>query len=314
MPTESPLPVVFLMGPTAAGKTRLALALCKRMPCEIISVDSAMVYRGLDIGTDKPPPEVLRRHPHRLVDICDPAEPYSAGRFRRDALSCIAAALRAGRLPLLVGGTGLYFRSLTRGLSRLPAASPQVRERLAREARLRGWPALHRRLRAADPETARRVHPHDRQRIQRALEVWEASGRPLSELQRRAPPAPPEFRPLRLIVAPSERQWLYRRIENRFQTMLERGLVDEVRALRARNGLSPGLPALRLAGYRQVWRYLQGELRYGEMQAAAIAATRQIAKRQLTWLRSETEALRFDSCRCDLQDSVLARLAAAGGR
>jgi len=280
-------PVVLLMGPTAAGKTDLALRLAERLPVDLVSVDSAMVYRSMDIGTGKPPPEVLARAPHRLIDIREVTETYSAGEFRRDAMREIESIRADGRIPLLVGGTLLYFRALERGLSPLPRAAPAVRERLEAQAERCGWPALHARLAAVDPAAARRIHPNDSQRIQRALEVFEVSGRRFSEWHRSGPrPAGPAGPVVRLAVAPAERGDLHRAIDTRFRAMVERGLVDEVRGLAARPGVGPDLSSMRAVGYRQVWDHLQGRSDHAEMVERAIAATRQLARRQLTWLRS----------------------------
>ena len=280
-------PIVLLMGPTAAGKTDLALRIAERLPADLVSVDSAMVYRGMDIGTGKPSPEVLARAPHRLIDIREVTETYSAGEFRRDAMREIGSIRADGRIPLLVGGTLLYFRALERGLSPLPRAVPSVRERLEAEAERSGWAALHARLAAVDPEAARRIHPNDAQRIQRALEVFEVSGRRLSEWHRSGPrPAGPAGPVVRLAVAPAERGDLHRAIDARFRAMVERGLVDEVRDLAERPGVGPDLPSMRAVGYRQVFDHLQGRSDHGEMVERAIAATRQLARRQLTWLRS----------------------------
>ena len=280
-------PIVLLMGPTAAGKTDLALRLAERLPADLVSVDSAMVYRGMDIGTGKPPPEVLARAPHRLIDIREVTETYSAGEFRRDAMREIESIRADGRIPLLVGGTLLYFRALERGLSPLPRAAPAVRQRLEAEAERCGWPALHARLAAVDPGAARRIHPNDGQRIQRALEVFEVSGRRFSEWHRSGSrPAGPAGPVVRLAVAPAERGDLHRAIDTRFRAMVERGLVDEVRGLAERPGVGPGLPSMRAVGYRQVFDHLQGRSDHAEMVERAIAATRQLARRQLTWLRS----------------------------
>ncbi len=280
------LVAVALTGPTASGKSALALALAARFPVEIVSVDSAQVYRGLDIGTAKPPPEVRARIPHHLVDVCDPAEPYSAARFQEDALRAIRVIRARGRIPLLVGGTMLYFRALEQGLSPLPAADPGVRAELESEARRRGWPALHAELARVDPEAAARIHPNDPQRIQRALEVYRLTGRPLTELQR-AGVCRGRVRLHKAAVAPPGRERLRARIAERFDCMLKEGLVEEVARLRARADLHPELPAIKAVGYRQVWRHLAGELSYGEMRAQAIMATCQLAKRQLTWLRAD---------------------------
>jgi len=278
---------VLLMGPTASGKTELAVALAERFPCDVVSVDSAMVYRGMDIGTAKPGPEVLARAPHRLIDLCEPTEAYSAARFRVDALREMAAITATGRIPLLVGGTMLYFRALQTGLARLPEADAGVRARLNAAAEVEGWGALHRRLAAVDPVAARRIHPNDPQRIQRALEVYELTGRPLSELLALASRDGLPYRLLKLVRAPRERAVLHRRIGERFQDMLAAGLEAEVRGLWGRGDLTPGLSSMRCVGYRQMLQYVLGEATFLDMQDKAIAATRQLAKRQLTWLRAE---------------------------
>jgi tRNA dimethylallyltransferase len=282
---------VAVMGPTASGKTELALELASRLPCEIISVDSAMVYRGMDIGTAKPSPKVLAETPHRLVDICEPTESYSAARFRADALLEMARATAAGKVPLLVGGTMLYFRALQRGLSALPAADPRLREKLNQEARTLGWDVMHRRLRRVDPASARRIHPNDPQRIQRALEVYELTGRPMSDLaaERRDGEDCP-YRFLKLIRSPEDRAVLHRRIAQRFRVMLDAGFEDEVRGLWARGDLTRDMPAMRSVGYRQMLKYVLGELSPEQMLDRGIVATRQLARRQYTWLRAETEA------------------------
>ncbi len=287
--SDRPL-AVLLMGPTASGKTALALELADRFPCDIISVDSAQVYRGLDIGSAKPGPEVLAATPHRLIDICEPTEAYSAARFRADALREMAESLARGRIPLLVGGTLLYFRALQQGLSALPEADPELRARLEGEAAALGWPDLHRRLQAVDPEAGARIHPHDAQRIQRALEVYELTGRPLSQLQRESGPEHPlPYRLLKLVRAPRERAVLRERIAVRFQAMLEAGFEDEVRTLWARGDLTPDLPAMRSVGYRQILNYLLGGSSFHVMIERGVIATRQLAKRQLTWLRAEPD-------------------------
>ncbi|MGE5153481.1 MAG: tRNA (adenosine(37)-N6)-dimethylallyltransferase MiaA [Bdellovibrio bacteriovorus] len=278
---------VLVMGPTGSGKTELAVELVRRLPCDIISVDSAMIYRGMDIGTAKPGPEVLAQAPHRLIDILDPAESYSTARFRRDALAEMATISDQGRIPLLVGGTMLYFRGLQRGLAPLPDADPEVRKALAEDAERVGWEALHARLARVDPESAARIHPRDPQRIARALEVHVLSGEPLTALLRAARVDPLPYRLLKLVRAPAQRQVLHARIERRFGAMLEQGLVAEVEALWARGDLGMDLPSMRCVGYRQVLKYLNGEYSYEEMGRRALYATRQLAKRQLTWLRSE---------------------------
>jgi len=280
-------PAVCLMGPTASGKTDLAVSLVERLPFEIVSVDSALVYRDMDIGTAKPDAETLARAPHRLIDIIDPAEAYSASRFREEALEAMAEITAAGRIPLLVGGTMLYYRALAQGLSRLPEADAATRASIEAEAEERGWQALHARLARVDPEAAARIHPNDPQRLSRALEVYALSGRPMSELWREGEQQALPYRLLKLVVAPDERSVLHERIARRFRLMLEQGLVEEVEALFHRGDLGPELPSMRCVGYRQVWQYLAGELSYDEMSEKGIVATRQLAKRQFTWLRSE---------------------------
>jgi tRNA dimethylallyltransferase len=278
------------MGPTCAGKTALAVELVARLPCEIISVDSAMIYRGMDIGTAKPDAESLARAPHRLIDIRDPAEPYSAAEFRRDALAAMSEITAQGRIPLLIGGTGLYFRVLEQGLSHLPRADVAVRAHLRAEQELSGLAAMHRRLAAVDPESARRIHCNDSQRIQRALEVFELTGRPLSEGFRSRHKQACPYRPVKLILGPAERGWLHARVARRFQHMLKAGFIDEVKGLYAHGDLHPDLPSMRVVGYRQAWPYCAGLDDLPAMTGKAIAATRQLAKRQLTWLRDEADA------------------------
>jgi tRNA dimethylallyltransferase len=287
-------PAIFLMGPTAAGKTGLACALAERFPVELVSVDSALVYRGLDIGAAKPDAATLARHPHALIDVRDPADPYSAALFRDDALRVMQAIAARGKVPLLVGGTGLYFRALERGLSAMPEANPEVRDRLRGEAARTGWPALHARLAGRDPEAAARIRPNDAQRIQRALEAIELSGRPLSELHadRDAAERFP-YRVLKLALLP-DRGILRERIAARFDAMLAAGFLDEVRRLRERGDLVPELPAIRAVGYRQAWQHLDAAFDAAEFRERAIHATRQLAKRQTTWLRSELDARVFD--------------------
>lgn len=287
--SEKP-PVIFLMGPTASGKTAIALALAQALPVDLISVDSTLVYRGMDVGTAKPSPAELAQAPHRLIDIRDPSEPYSAAEFRRDALQEIAEIHARGRVPLLVGGTMLYFKVLLEGIADLPAADPALRVELESEAERHGWPALHRQLAAVDPEAAARLHPHHSQRILRALEVFRLTGETLTSLQaRQTVQAKTAFREryqlAQLALLPGNRQLLHERIARRFHAMLNQGFEDEVRLLYRRGDLHPDLPGIRAVGYRQMWQYLAGELPYEEMVLGAIAATRQLAKRQLTWLR-----------------------------
>ncbi len=285
---------IFLMGPTAAGKTGLAVTLCERYPLEIISVDSALVYRGLDIVTAKPDAQTLQQAPHRLIDIRDASESYSAADFRADALREMAAITAAGRVPLLVGGTMLYFRALEHGLSELPSADPDVRQRLESQAAAIGWPAMHEILWQKDPASAARIHPNDPQRIQRALEVIEVSGRPLSELQDGAAGQPLDYRLHKIVISPEPRSVLHRRIEQRFDRMIATGFIEELRTLHARPDLHAGLPSMRAVGYRQGWAWLEGDYDFAQMREKAIAATRQLAKRQLTWLRRESGSLWYD--------------------
>ncbi|MFY7856170.1 MAG: tRNA (adenosine(37)-N6)-dimethylallyltransferase MiaA [Rubrivivax sp.] len=282
----SPPPVVALVGPTASGKTAAALALAARLPLEIVSVDSALVYRGMDIGTAKPSPAERAATPHHLIDLLEPTEAYSAARFADEAAQCIEAIHARGRAALLVGGTMLYLKALRDGLSAMPPSDPALRAALDAEARERGWPALHAELARLDPVTAARLAPADAQRIQRALEVVRATGRPLSAWQADGPAAARPPRPLTVVaLEPASRAWLHERIAQRFDAMLAAGFVDEVQTLRARGDLHPGLPSMRCVGYRQAWEALDaGDL--SPLRERGIAATRQLAKRQLTWLRS----------------------------
>ncbi|HFC54249.1 MAG TPA: tRNA (adenosine(37)-N6)-dimethylallyltransferase MiaA [Gammaproteobacteria bacterium] len=305
---------ILLMGPTASGKSELALRLARDLPCEIVSVDSAMVYRGLDIGTAKPDPETLRRVPHRLIDIRDPSQPYSVAQFREDALSWMEKIDSAGRVPLLVGGTMLYFNALQYGISRLPAADPELRAQLDAQAARYGWHSMHARLAEVDPVSAARIHPNDPQRIQRALEVYRLTGRSLSEHHRAQRREPPPCRLLKIGVMPAGRSELHQRIERRLHVMLEQGFVDEVRGLRQRGDLGPELPAMRAVGYRQVWSYLDGECSHAEMVQGALVATRRFARRQLTWLRAEPGVRWFESGHAALYSRLRRFLADNGVR
>ncbi|GAB6068509.1 tRNA (adenosine(37)-N6)-dimethylallyltransferase MiaA [Methylothermus subterraneus] len=282
---------LLLMGPTAAGKTELALELARTLAGEIVSVDSGLIYRGLDIGTAKPDLKVRAEVPHHLIDLLDPAESYSAGRFARDATAKIEEIAARGKLPILVGGTMLYFHALLKGLAPLPEADPELRRAIDAEAERLGWPALHAKLAKVDPQAALRIHPNDPQRIQRALEVYQLTGRPLSAFWQVEPRLELPFRPVKIVICPRDRALLHRRIAERFSAMLAQGLVEEVKTLYRRGDLHPGLPAIRSVGYRQVWGYLAGEYDFAAMVDRALAATRQLAKRQLTWLRREREAL-----------------------
>ena len=282
------------MGPTASGKTPLAIALAGKFPVEIVSVDSAQVYRGMDVGTAKPSPEERGAVPHHLIDIIDPTQTYSAARFRADALKLMREITARGRIPVLAGGTMLYFKALREGLSELPDADEGVRAQIDAEAAARGWPALHAELSKVDPQTAARLKPNDAQRIQRALEVFRLGGEPMSRLLGRGKRAALPFRLIELALVPSDRGALHRRIETRFDAMLEGGLVEEVRALRKRYPLRPGLPSMRCVGYRQAWQHLEREIDRDELRNRGIFATRQLAKRQLTWLRATRGPEIFD--------------------
>ena len=303
---------VAIMGPTASGKTAAALEIAKHIPCEIISVDSALVYREMDIGTAKPNAEELASVPHHLIDILDPTEAYSAMQFRNDALR-LAQDIRArGKLPLLVGGTMLYFKVLRDGLDDLPEADPAVRARLDEEAARDGVPALHARLATLDPETAARLKPNDSQRIQRALEIIELTGKPMSALLTQKTAAALPFTLLPLALEPSDRAVLHERIARRFDLMLENdGLLAEVRKLRARGDLHLGLPSMRCVGYRQAWEHLDGQYDHAEMRERGIIATRQLAKRQITWLRSTPDRIVIDCNATDATQTVMAHVGKA---
>jgi len=296
---------IFLMGPTASGKTALAVDLSKRFPVDLISVDSALVYRGLDIGTAKPDAETLRIAPHALIDIREPEEVYSAADFRRDALAEMALTTARGRVPLLVGGTMLYFRALSSGLATLPGANAEIRQNIESQARDSGWADLHTRLAELDPEIAGRIHPNDPQRISRALEVIELTGKKMSQLQREQEPQDLAYRVLRIVACPQPRAILHQRIKSRFLQMLGEGFMREVETLRKRQGLRRDMPSMRCVGYRQAWSHLEGEISFDEMGQRAVAATRQLAKRQITWLRRESDALWYDSIAAKEQDSVI---------
>lgn len=285
---------ILLMGPTATGKTDIAMRLCERFPCDIISVDSALVYRGMDIGTAKPDAAMLQRAPHQLIDIRDPEESYSAGDFVRDARAAMERSFVAGRIPLLVGGTMMYFRALTQGMARLPRADKALRAQIDAEAENRGWPGLHAELATVDPRAAERIKPNDSQRIQRALEVYRASGRPLSDWQEDAGAPEDGIRYVRIGLNIEPRQRLHERIAARLEAMVANGFADEVRALRERPGLTAGHPSMRSVGYRQFWQYLDGQHDLAEACRRALFATRQLAKRQITWLRSEPEVFLVD--------------------
>lgn len=284
---QNPLKAIFLMGPTGTGKTDLAVAIRQQLPVEIISVDSALVYKNMDIGTAKPDAATLTLAPHRLIDFLDSSQTYSAAEFREDALREMAEITASGRIPLLVGGTMLYFRALETGFSDLPSADPIIRAHLVEDAEKYGWIALHERLQQIDPEAAARIHPNDPQRLQRALEVYELTGQNLTTLQRNQRFENCPYNLLKIALIPDERVWLHQRLEQRFDKMLELGLINEVEQLYQRPDLNIALPAIRAVGYRQVWDYLDGKIDYNLMRNRAIVATRQLAKRQMTWLRSD---------------------------
>jgi tRNA dimethylallyltransferase len=302
-------PAIFLMGPTAAGKTDLAIELTKVLPCELISVDSALVFRDMNIGTAKPSKALLDKYPHRLIDILDPSQSYSAADFRSDALHAMADITARGKIPLLVGGTMLYFKALLEGLADMPAADAQVRAQLEAEALSRGWQALHDELASVDPVSAARIHPNDPQRLVRALEVYRVSGMSMTahREQQSAQSAQASasgrhqlpYTVANLAIAPTDRKVLHDRIALRFRQMLDEGFVEEVVALRSRGDLHSNLPSIRAVGYRQVWDYLDGKLTHDEMQERGIIATRQLAKRQFTWLRSWEDLHWLDSLACD---------------
>jgi tRNA dimethylallyltransferase len=303
-------PAVLLMGPTAAGKSALALSLAERLGGEIVSVDSAQIYRGMDIGTAKPDAADRQRIAHHLIDLIDPSESYSAERFAGDALAAIAGIRARGRVPILVGGTMLYFKALTEGLSALPPADRNLRAEIDARAAREGWPALHAELKRVDPETAARLAPTDAQRIQRALEVWHLAGAPLSSLQGRRTQSDALGPMLRLALVPSDRARLHEAIARRFDAMLAEGLIDELAELRRRYALARHLPSMRCVGYRQVWSYLEGEIDRATLRSRAVAATRQLAKRQFTWLRA-TDAERIDPHAPDAVDTLMEAVGAA---
>ncbi|MRI31676.1 tRNA (adenosine(37)-N6)-dimethylallyltransferase MiaA [Endozoicomonas sp. OPT23] len=303
---RQPLPTaIFLMGPTASGKTDLAIALTEHLPCELISVDSALVYRDMDIGTAKPTVEELAKAPHRLINIKDPSEPYSAADFREDALREMAEISSRGKIPVLVGGTMLYFKALRDGLAELPAADQSIRDRLLKDAEELGWEKLHEKLQQVDPVAALRIKPTDTQRLQRALEVYESTGRPLSDWHAEQKQQQLPYNVVNLAIAPQDRSVLHKRIAIRYERMMEQGFIDEVKALRERGDLDTSLPAVRAVGYRQVWSYLDGEMDYPTMVEKGIIATRQLAKRQLTWLRSWPDVNWLDSLSVNLVEDAL---------
>jgi tRNA dimethylallyltransferase len=299
-------PVIFLMGPTASGKTTLSVQLAQALNGEIISVDSALVYRGMDIGTAKPTLVERSGIPHHLIDILDPTEAFSTGQFRNKALALLADISQRGKIPILVGGTMLYFNALNNGLAELPGADPAIRAKLDENLKTLGKEALHQRLAGIDPESAARIHPNDPQRIQRALEVYEITGKPLTAYFSDAQKNEFPYQKIKLIVAPKDRQTLHEIIAKRFNIMLEQGFIEEVEALYRRGDLTETMPSIRAVGYRQVWAYLQGEYDKATMAEKGIIATRQLAKRQFTWLRREIDAFMLQSDQPELLQSALA--------
>jgi tRNA dimethylallyltransferase len=304
MSSEQP-PAIVIMGPTASGKTAVALELARALPCEIVSVDSALVYKKMDIGTAKPDASTLRAFPHHLVDVIEPHESYSAARFRDDALTAMREITERGNIPLLVGGTMLYFKALLEGMNELPEADPAIRLVIDTMARERGWPAVHAKLKEVDPATAERLEPTDAQRVQRALEIYYVTGKTMGELLQKPRYVYFPYEAIKIALVPGDRAVLHQRIEQRFDEMLDRGLVGEVQRLRDEYTLEAGMPSMRCVGYRQVWQHLEGQLDRDELRNHGIAATRQLAKRQLTWLRSTPGLTLFDCLAEDLSDRVL---------
>jgi tRNA dimethylallyltransferase len=305
MATSIPPPAILLMGPTASGKTAVAVQLATTLPCEIISVDSALIYKGMDIGTAKPEAETLARAPHHLINIIEPHESYSAARFRDDALALMREITERGNIPLLVGGTMLYFKSLVEGLNDLPEADSTVRLIIETMAEEEGWPAVHEKLRKVDPETAARLEPNDAQRVQRALEIYYITGKSMTDLLKKPKYVYFPYTPIRIALLPSDRTVLHDRIALRFEQMLDAGLVDELRALRDEYALEPDMPSMRCVGYRQAWDFLGDRISRAELLEQGIAATRQLAKRQLTWLRSTENLTEFDCLTENVGDLVL---------
>ena len=295
-------PIIFLMGPTASGKTNLALKISEEFPCELVSVDSVMIYRGLDIGSAKPRDEVLRQYPHHLIDILDPSESYSAANFRVDALRLIREIHSKNKVALLVGGTMLYFSTLQRGLSQMPSANAAVREKISNIANEKGWEFLHTQLKEIDPQAAAKIHPNDPQRIQRALEVYELTGIPISTWHAQPRNPSPPFSALKLALIPRDRRALHKRIEQRFKCMLSEGFLIEAKSLYERDDLNSKLPSMRSVGYRQAWKHFDGEYDLETMCDKAIIATRQLAKRQLTWLRNEVDLSVISAEKYDIHD------------
>lgn len=305
MPAPVHPPAILLMGPTASGKTAVAAQLAATLPCEIISVDSALVYRGMDIGTAKPDAELLRRAPHHLIDVIEPHESYSAAKFRDDALALMREITERGNIPLLVGGTMLYFKALVEGLNDLPEADSTIRLIIETMADEEGWPGVHEKLRRIDPDTAARLEPTDAQRIQRALEIYYITGKSMTDLLKKPKYVYFPYTPIRIALTPGDRAALHERIAQRFEAMLEAGLIDELRRLREDYGLEPDMPSMRCVGYRQAWDFLDNRISRAELLEQGIAATRQLAKRQLTWLRGMDNVTEFDCLDPELGERVL---------
>ena len=305
MANPAPPPAILLMGPTASGKTAVAVQLATTLPCEIISVDSALVYKGMDIGTAKPDAATLARAPHHLINIIEPHESYSAARFRDDALALMREITERGNIPLLVGGTMLYFKSLVEGLNDLPEADSTVRLIIETMAEEEGWPAVHEKLRKVDPETAARLEPNDSQRVQRALEIYYITGKSMTDLLKKPKYVYFPYTPIRIALLPGDRAALHDRIAQRFEKMLDAGLVDELRALRDEYALEPDMPSMRCVGYRHAWDFMNDRISRTELLEQGIAATRQLAKRQLTWLRSTENLTEFDCLTENVGDLVL---------
>lgn len=297
-------PAIFIFGPTASGKTGLAIKLMEHFPIELISVDSALIYKDMDIGTAKPTADELEKAPHRLISFLDPAESYSAADFRNDALREMAEITAKGKIPVLVGGTMLYFRALENGIAEMPQADPAVREKLTEEAEKIGWDGLHQRLFEIDPVAGKRIHPNDQQRIQRALEVFEVSGKTLTSFQQQGSEQKLPYRLMKIALIPEQREWIRELAAIRFEQMLEAGFIDEVKALRDRGDLNLNCPSMRCVGYRQAWQYLEGELDYEAMKERAVIATRQLAKRQMTYMRSEPNISEYGARDYDLNGVI----------
>jgi len=297
-------PAIFIMGPTASGKTSLAVQLVKHFPIEIISVDSALIYQDMNIGTAKPDQATLDKAPHRLIDFLDPSQSYSAANFRRDALREMQQIRDNGNIPVLVGGTMLYYRALENGLAKLPSANIEIRKKIDQQATKSGWGVLHQRLATIDPVAAKRIHPNDSQRIQRALEVYDITGKSLTSLHKAAKHDALPYRLLKIALIPEDREWLRARAALRFDQMIEEGFVEEMQQLFDRCNLNPDIPSMRCVGYRQGWHYLNGNIDFKEMKKRAIVATRQLAKRQMTWLRSEKEVSRYDAQHYNLSSII----------